>query len=278
MNEAQITVIKPTVGWQLINWKELKDYRDLFYFLVWRDVKIQYKQTVLGFMWAIIQPVFNLLIMTVIFGGLAKVPSDDLPYAIFNFSALLPWLYFQNAVTMSAQSLVSNANMITKVYFPRLIVPMAPVLAKLIDFGIGLLILIGLMIYYQIWPSTTILLFPVLLLLLMMTTAGMGMWLTALAVQYRDIKHVMNFFVQLLKFVAPVIWAVSSLELEYGYTVKLLYGIFPLGGILDGFRSIFLAQPIDWWFLGISAFSTVLIFVSGLYYFRRTEKNFADVA
>ncbi len=278
MSEPIITVIKPKVGWQVVDWKELRDYRDLFYFLVWRDVKIQYKQTVLGFLWAIIQPVFQMVVMTVVFSKLANIESDGYPYPIFNFAGLLPWLFFQQSVMAASQSLISNSSMITKVYFPRVVIPMAPVLAKLVDFGIGFGILIGLMMYYQVYPSSSVVALPLLLLLLMMTAAGIGMWLTALSIQYRDVKHLLNFLLELLKFAAPVIYPVSIFTKKFGYELTLVYGIYPMAGIVDGFRWALLGKPLDWTFLGISAASTLVLFVSGLYYFRRTEKVFADVS
>lgn len=269
-----ITIIEPRSGWQVINWKELKQYRDLFYFLVWRDVKVQYKQTVLGFIWAIIQPLVQIIIFTIVFGKLAKVDSEGLPYMIFNTAAILPWTYFANSLTMSSQSLVTSANLITKVYFPRLIVPIAPVLSKLVGFAISFVIFIPLMLYFGVYPGWGIFMLIPLLIMLMMTAAGAGMWLTSLAVQYRDIRFIMTFAVQLLMYAAPVVWSVSLVPSQY----RLLYGLYPMAGVIDGFRSALLGRPFSWDIIAVGAVSATLLFVTGALYFRRTERIFADVA
>ena len=187
------TVIEPGSGWQLADFRELWDYRDLFYFLVWRDVKARYAQSILGIGWAVIQPIFSMVVFTIVFGNLAKVPSDGVPYAIFSYTALVPWAYFSSALTSASGSLVRASGMITKVYFPRLIIPLAPVLGKLVDFGIAMLILSAMMIYFGTVPTVWVLLLPLLVLLMMLTAAGMGMWLTALAVQYRDVNYALGF-------------------------------------------------------------------------------------
>jgi lipopolysaccharide transport system permease protein len=269
-----LTIVEPRSGWQLFNWKELKQYRDLFYFLVWRDVKIQYKQTVLGFLWAIIQPLFSMVVFSTVFGRMAKVPSDGIPYPLFAFAALLPWTYFANSLTQSSQSLIADANLLTKVYFPRVIIPMTPVLAKLVDLFIAFGILIVMMVYYGIHPSLNLLLLPLLLALLIMTAAGTGLWLSAMAIQYRDIKFIMTFAVQLLMYAAPVVWPASLVPGRY----RLIYGLYPMAGIIDGFRSALLGKPISWDLIEMGSLTTVLLLVSGLLYFRRTEKVFADVA
>ncbi len=274
MNSVQITIIEPSSGWRVIDCKELYAYRDLFYALVWRDIKVLYKQTVLGFLWALIQPVFAMIVFSLVFGKLAKVPSDGIPYPIFSYAALLPWTYFSNALTASSQSLVSQKNMLTKVYFPRLIIPFTSVLAKLVDFFIAFTVLLLMMIYYNIFPGKGVVMLPVLLVLLMMTAAGAGMWLTALSIQYRDVKHVLTFGVQLMMFAAPVVWPVSLIPENY----RLLYGLYPLAGILEGFRSALLDQPMPWDLMVVGSLSSVLLFVTGALYFRRKERIFADVA
>ena len=271
---TEITVVRPRTGWQLLDWKELRRYRDLFYFLVWRDVKIQYKQTVLGFLWAIVQPLFSMVIFSTVFGRMAKVPSDGIPYPVFSFAALLPWTYFANSLTQSSQSLITDSNLLTKVYFPRLIIPITPVLAKLVDLFVSMGILALMMVYYGIRPSANLLLIPVLLILLIMTAAGAGLWLSALAIQYRDIKFIMTFAVQLLMYAAPVVWPVSLVPDRY----RLIYGIYPMAGIIDGFRSALLGRATSWDLIALAAVSATLLLLTGMLYFRRTEKVFADVA
>ena len=189
MRETKVTVIKPRKGWQAIDWRELWAYRDLSYFLVLRDIKVLYKQTVLGYLWAIIRPVFSMVVFSVVFGGLAKMPSDGVPYPIFSFAALLPWTYFSTAMGQSTQSLVANMNMLTKVYFPRLVMPMTPVLAGLVDFAIAFVVLGALMAWYGIAPSGGIVVLPLLIVLMVLTSVGIGLWLSSLAIQYRDLRH-----------------------------------------------------------------------------------------
>jgi lipopolysaccharide transport system permease protein len=244
------TVIRPKKGWQFIDWRELREYKDLFFFLVWRDIKIIYKQTILGFSWAIIRPVFSMIVFSIVFGRLAKVPSDGIPYPIFAFTALLPWTYFSTALSKSSLSLISSANMLTKVYFPRIIIPFTPVLAGLVDFAIAFTILIGMMAWYAIIPTINILFLPMLIVLMILTAAGVGMWLSAMAIQYRDIKHAITFVVQLLMYAA-----------------------------IEGFRASLLGKnPMPWDLILIGTLSAILIALSGAFYFRRMERIFADVA
>lgn len=269
------TIIEPKKGWQLIDWKEIREYRDLFYFLVWRDIKVLYKQTILGFSWAIIRPVFSMIVFTIVFGKLAKVPSDGVPYPIFSYAALLPWTYFSTAMTSSSTSLIGNANMLSKVYFPRLIIPMTPVLAGLVDFGIASTILAGMMVWYGIIPTINILFLPLLILLMILTASGIGMWLSAMAIQYRDIRHASQFIGQLLMYAAPVVWPASLISDQY----RLLYGLYPMAGVIEGFRSALLGtnpMPLDIIIAG--SLSALMIFLSGMFYFRRLERVFADVA
>lgn len=268
-------VIEPKKGWRLIDWKELREYRDLFYFLVWRDIKVLYKQTILGFGWAIIRPVFSMIVFSIVFGRLAKVPSDGVPYPIFSYVALLPWTYFSTAVTKSTQSLISNANMLSKVYFPRMIIPMTPVLAGLVDFVIAFAVLGLMMFWYGIAPTWNALFLPMLVLLMLLTASGIGMWLSALAIQYRDVRHAIQFVVQVLMYAAPVVWPVSLIPDKY----RLLYGIYPMAGIIEGFRSSLIGtNPMPWDLIWMGAMIAVLIVLSGAFYFRRMERIFADVA
>lgn len=268
------TVIERRAGWKFVDWRELWRYRDLFYFLVWRDIKTRYAQSVLGIGWAIIQPLFNMIVFTIVFGHLAKVSSDGVPYAIFSYTALVPWAYFSSSLTTSTGSLVASKNLITKVYFPRLIIPFAPVLGKLIDFAIAMLILFGMMLWFHIFPTLGIFALPLLILLMMLTAAGLGMWLTALSVQYRDINYAMSFFVQLLMYAAPVVYPASSVPERF----RLLYALNPMVGVIEGFRSALLGtNPMPWDLIGIGTIAAIFLFMSGIFYFHHMERIFADI-
>jgi len=269
-----ITVIEPKTGWVPVDFKEIWNYRELLYFLTKRDIKVRYKQTVLGGLWAVIQPAFTMLVFTLFFGRLAKMPSDGLPYPIFVYAALLPWTYFANAVSASGNSLVGSANLITKVYFPRIVVPASAALAGLLDFFIALFVLAALMIYYQFVPGWGILLFPFLVALTFLCAVGVGLWLSALNVQYRDIRYAIPFLIQVWLFVSPVIYPVSLVHGNYQWLLALN----PMGGVIHAYRASLLGhQPIDWQLLTLSALIIVALFLGGLYYFRRMEKVFADV-
>jgi lipopolysaccharide transport system permease protein len=273
--EAKPTIIiKPRKGWQLINFKELIEYKDLFYFLVMRDVKVRYKQTVLGGLWAIIQPFFLMVIFSLFFGALAKVPSEGIPYPIFSYSTLIAWTYFSNTVSGSSNSLVSNSSLVSKVYFPRLIIPLSPVFAFLLDFVISFIILIGMMIYFQVYPDITILFLPLLVVIMMFLASGVGTLLASLNAKYRDIQYTISFLLQFWMFASPVIYPVSMLPEKY----RVIYAINPMTGIIEGFRSALLgttAFPTR--LVLISALVSILIFIAGTLYFRRTERYFADV-
>ena len=257
-----------------INWRELWEYRDLFFFLIVRDVKTFYAQSILGIGWAVIRPVISMVIFTVIFGNLVQVDSEGVPYAIFSYTALVPWTYFASSLTGSTGSLIRASGMLSKVYFPRLVIPIAPVLSKLVDFFIALLILFGLMFWYQITPTIYILMLPLLILLMVISAAGLGMWFTALAVQYRDIDYAMGFVVQLFMYVAPVVYPVSIIPEKY----RLIYALNPMAGVIEGFRSALLGtNPMPWDMIGIGTGVALILFLSGAYYFRRLERYFADV-
>lgn len=278
MEAAQI-VIEPADGWQLINWRELRQYRDLFYFLVMRDIQVLYKQTVLGFAWAVIRPIFSMFIFTVIFGNLAAVSSDGVPYAIFNYVALVPWLYFSTSFSASALSLVSNTDMLTKVYFPRLAFPMTAVFAKLVDFVISFALVGVLMVWFRVVPGVNVIYLPLLVLLMVLSAAGAGLWLSALAVQYRDVKHALPFLTQVLMYAAPVVWPASLIGERYGQVARLLYGLYPMAGVIEGFRSALLnTNPMPWDLIGMGFLSAIVLFISGAFYFRRMEFLFADLA
>jgi lipopolysaccharide transport system permease protein len=269
-----VTVIEQKKGWVPIDLREIWNYRELLYFLTKRDIKVRYKQTVLGGLWAIIQPAFTMIVFTLFFGRLANMPSDGQPYPIFVYAGLLPWTYFANAVTASGNSLVGSAHLITKVYFPRLIVPASGALAGLLDFFIATLLLGVLMIYYQYLPGLAILLFPFLVGLTFLCALGVGLWLSALNVQYRDIRYAIPFLVQIWMFLSPVIYPVSIVKAQYQWLLALN----PMGGVINAYRASILGhQPIDWALLGLSTLMIVLLFLSGLCYFRRMERVFADV-
>lgn len=268
------TVIDADAREKLINWQELWRYRDLFYFLIWRDVKTRYAQSVLGIGWAIIQPVFSMVIFTIVFGNLAKVSSDGVPYAIFSYAALVPWTYFSSALSGATNSLVGSSSMITKVYFPRLVLPIAPVFGKLIDFGIAMVILAGFMFYFKIAPTIWALFLPYLVLLMILAASGIGMWLTAMSVQYRDIRYAMNLVITLLMYAAPVVYPASSVPENW----RMIYAINPMVGVIEGFRASLLGTTaMPWDFILVGTISAMVFFFSGLIYFRRTEKIFADV-
>ncbi len=273
--DVPVTIIEPKSGWRLVDWRELYDYRDLFLFLTWRQIKVQYAQSTLGIGWAIIQPLFSMVVFTIVFGNLAGVSSDGAPYAVFSFVALVPWTYFANAVTEGANSLISNTNMLTKVYFPRLVLPLSAVLGKLVDFSIGMLLLFVLMAWFGVAPNWGVLALPLLVLLMMLTAAGLGMWMTALAVQYRDVKYGLNFAVQLLMYAAPVVYPASLVPEKW----QLAYALNPMVGVIEGFRSALLGtRAMPWDLLTVGSASAALIAASGVLYFRSKERLFADFA
>jgi lipopolysaccharide transport system permease protein len=268
------TIIEPKKGWQFIDFKELKQYRDLFYFLVVRDIKVKYKQTVLGGLWAIIQPFFAMVVFTLFFGKLAKIPSDGIPYPIFNYTAMVAWTYFATSITGAGNSLIGNTNLISKVYFPRLIVPLSPVLAGLLDFFIAFVVLIGMMFYFHIYPTIMVLFVPFLVILMMLTAGGVGMILAALNVKYRDIRFTIPFLVQLWMFASPIVYPASMIPEKY----RLFYALNPMTGIIEGFRSVLLetvAFPFE--MILISSIISITIFTAGLFYFKQMERYFADI-
>jgi lipopolysaccharide transport system permease protein len=254
--------------------KEVWQFRELFYFLAWRDIKIRYTQTLLGVAWAVIQPVFTMLVFTFMFGNLAGMPSDGTPHALFYFSALLPWTYFSSMLTTVGNSLLSNSSLLTKVYFPRIILPVSTALAGLLDLLIGSLFLGVIMLYYHVAPSPSLLLWPVLAVPLLAATVGIGIILAALNVRYRDVKYAIPFGVQLLLFLTPIIYPISFFPERYRFILALN----PLTGIIEAFRATLLpARSLDWQSLSISLVMTTLIFSAGVIYFRKTEREFADI-
>ena len=273
--DEPIVVIEPRGSWRALDLHELWAYRELLYFLTWRDVKVRYKQTFLGVAWAVIQPLFSMLIFTLFFGRLAGLDArtDGIPYPVFAYAGLLPWTFFSNALTNSGNSLVGSANLITKVYFPRVIVPAAAVAAGLIDFAIGFAMLVPLLIYYQIPPSLNLLMLPVLVVLITILAIGVGMWLSALNVKYRDIRFALPFLIQLWMFVSPIIYPASILPLKWRWVLDLN----PLTGIIEGFKSSLFGRPFNWTSLAISAAITLFSLVYAAFSFSRVERRFADI-
>jgi lipopolysaccharide transport system permease protein len=269
-----VTVIRPSHGWRAVNLSEVWAYRELLYFLVWRDIKVRYKQTAFGASWAVIQPFFTMVIFSLFFGRLAGVPSDGLPYPIFAFAALVPWTFFANGLSMSANSLVGSQELIRKVYFPRLTIPTATVLAGLVDFAIAFVVLLGMMLAYGIVPGLTVLWTLPLLLLALVTSLGVGLWLSALNVQYRDVRHAVPFLTQLWLFATPIAYPSSLL----GEPWRTLYALNPMVGVVEGFRWALLgAETAPGPMILVSSAAALALLLGGAFYFRRMERVFADI-
>ncbi len=271
--EPPTLVIRPPRKWVPINFYELWSYRELLYFFVWRDVKIRYKQTGLGVAWAVIQPLFTMLIFSVIFGGFAKIPSDGLPYPLFTLAALLPWQLFSEGMTRSTTSMVSNANIMTKVYFPRLIMPIAGIISPVVDFLVAMIILILMMAYYGFVPTINVVFLPAFVLLALATSLGVGLWLSALNVQYRDFQYTVPFLIQLWMFASPVVYSTSLVPAQY----QLLYGLNPMAGVIEGFRWVLLGTAPPSGVIGLSVIVVLALLVSGAFYFKKMEQYFADI-
>jgi len=267
-------VIRPRKGWINIDWAELWQCRELLFFLVWRDVKVRYKQTVLGIAWAAIQPVSTMIIFTVIFGNFAKIPSEGLPYAVFVYAGLLPWTFFANGVTQAGMSLVSQQRLLTKIYFPRLFVPTAGIGSGLLDLAISFGVYACILAVFGVAPSWGVVFVPGLVLLTIVAALGLGYTLAALTVSYRDFRYVVPFMVRTLMYLSPVIFPVSMVPPRYHWILALN----PMAGIIDGFRSAILGKPWNLTTLTVSTAVTVALFVFGLFYFRKTERRFADIA
>jgi lipopolysaccharide transport system permease protein len=271
---ASVIRIEPSRGWVSLKLGELWKYRELLYFLVWRDIKVRYKQTALGAAWAIIQPVLTMVVFSLFFGKLAKMPSDGVPYPVFSFAALVPWTLFANGLGQSANSLVGSANLIQKVYFPRLAIPIASVLSGLVDFGIAFIVLLLIMLYYGIVPTVNVVWLPFFMLLALVTSLGVGLWFSALNVQFRDVRYVIPFMTQFWLFATPIAYPSSLLAEPW----RTLYGLNPMVGVVEGFRWALLATdtapgPI----IAASSAAALAILVGGAFYFRRMEKTFADI-
>jgi len=266
--------IAPSKGWVSLRLHELWEYRELLYFLIWRDIKVRYKQTALGASWAIIQPVFTMLVFSLFFGHLGKIPSDGIPYPIFSFAALVPWTFFANGLGQSSNSLVGNANLITKIYFPRLIVPLASVFSGIVDFLLAFVVLLGMMLYYGLVPTLNVLWLPLFVLLALVTSLGVGLWFSALNVEYRDVRYVVPFITQFWLFATPIAYPSSLLSQPW----RTIYGLNPMVGVVEGFRWALLGTktapgPI----IAVSSAAALVILVTGAFYFRRMERTFADI-
>lgn len=272
--DSLVIRIEPSHGWVSLKLTELWEYRELLYFLTWRDIKIRYKQTAIGAAWAIIQPVMTMIVFSLFFGKLGKIPSDGLPYPIFSFAALVPWGFFEYSLNQASNSLVGNANLIKKVYFPRLAAPISTVFSGVIDFLIAFVLLLGMMAYYGIAPTINVLWLPFFFLLAVFTSLGVGLWLSALNVQYRDVKYVLPFLVRFWLFATPVAYPSSLLSEPW----RTVYGLNPMAGVVEGFRWALLGSntppgPM----IAVSALASLTILVSGAFIFRRMEKSFADL-
>ncbi len=268
-----VSIIESKPNWQIFNIKELKEYQDLFYFLVWRDIKIMYAQTILGFFWAVLQPVIQIAIFAIVFGKVAKIPTDGIPYVLFSSVAIIPWTYMSQAMTQASQSLVLGQNMLGKIYFPRLLFPITPILARLIDFGISIIIILCLSIYYHILPTLNLLFFPLLILFMMSISGGIGIWLSALAIRFRDVKHAMPFAIRMLMYTAPIVYSASSIPEKY----RFVYSLNPIVGVIEGYRACLLGTPMPWPYIWPGIITATILFISGALYFKRMERVFADV-
>ena len=266
--------IEPSKGWISLGLRELWEYRELIYFLVWRDIKVRYKQTVLGAAWAIIQPFFTMVVFSLFFGKLAQIPSDGVPYPVFSYAALVPWSFFANSIAQSSDSLVGSANLIKKIYFPRFIAPISRVASGIIDFVLAFVVLLGMMVFYRMTPTANVVWLPLLLMLALVTALGVGLWLSALNVEFRDVRYIVPFLIQFWLFATPIAYPSSLLPEPW----RTVYGINPMVGVVEGFRWALLGTntapgPI----IVVSSLVAIIVLVSGAFYFRRMEKTFADV-
>lgn len=271
--EQPVTIIEPSKGWIALNLRDFWQYRDLLYILTMRDIRVRYKQTLLGAAWAIIQPLFTMMIFSLFFGRLANVPSDGVPYPLFAYAGLLPWTFFSNAVTSSGNSLVGNSNLITKIYFPRMIIPTASVAAGLLDFFVAFALLVALMFYYGVGLSVNFLMLPVLIVMTALLAIGIGMWTSALNVKYRDVRYALPFLIQLGMFLTPIIYPSSLVPERW----RWLLWLNPLAGQIEAYRAAVFGKPFDWLALFISAILTFVILFYAALTFKRLERSFADV-
>lgn len=273
-NNRLRVVIQPSKGWQFVKLREIWQYRELLYFLTWRDIKVRYKQTVIGVLWALLQPFLTMVVFSIFFRKIARVLSEGVPYPIFSYSGLLLWIYFSSAVSNVSDSVVGSANLITKVYFPRLVIPISSAITGLVDYFIALGMLVLMMFFYGVFPNASLIFLPFIIACALISATGIGLWLSALNVKYRDVRYAIPFFIQLLLFATPVIYPISILPAQYRWVLYLN----PISGIIDAHRACLLGyKSINWHLLCISTIVSLVIFFSGLFYFKRTERFFADV-
>lgn len=273
MDENNISVIEPVSGWRLFDLKELLEYRDLFLFLIFRDIKVLYAQTVLGFAWALLNPLIQIVVFTIIFGRVAQIDTDGIPYALFSTVAIVPWTYMSSAMSAGSGSLVSGQGMLGKIYFPRIIFPVTPVLAKLVDFALSILLVVVAMLYFGVYPTTNLLLLPLFLLMMVAVPFGVSLWLSALAIRFRDVKFAMPFVIRMLIYSAPIVYSATAIPEKW----RLVYSLNPVVGVIEGFRACLLGTEIPWMFILPGIITSVLLIVGGLLYFHRMEKVFVDV-
>lgn len=272
--EQPYLLIEPGKGWVSLKLNELWVYRELLYFLTWRDVKVRYKQTALGAAWAIIQPLFTMLVFSVFFGRLAKIPSDGIPYPLFSFAALVPWTFFANGLGQASNSLVGNSNLLTKVYFPRLVIPISTVISGFIDFALSFAVLLLMMVYYGKMPTLNVIWLPFFLLLALITALGVGLWMSALNVEYRDVRYVVPFITQFWMLATPIAYPSTMLSEPW----RTIYGLNPMVGVIEGFRWALLGSGVGPGpMVAVSTVVSILVLITGAFYFKRMERNFADI-
>lgn len=267
------TTISAMKGWEFVNLRELYEYRDLFYFLVWRQIKVVYAQTILGFGWAILNPLIQIVIFSVIFGKVAKLNTDGIPYVLFSTVAIIPWTYISEAMSQSSQSLVSGQGMLGKIYFPRFLYPITPVLAKMVDFSISLGLLLIVMLYYKVMPTWNLLLLPMLVLMMVLIPTAVGLWLSSLAIRFRDVKFAMSFVIRMLIYSGPILYSASSIPEAY----RFFYSLNPIVGVIEGYRACLLGTPIPWSHMLPGFVVLMVMLVTGALYFKRMERVFVDV-
>lgn len=273
MKSVSVNIIEAKPAWHFFDFKELKEYQDLFFFLVWRDFKVLYAQTILGFSWALIHPLVQIVLFTIIFGKVANVSTDGIPYVLFSSVAIIPWTYMSASMTQSSQSLIQGQGMLGKVYFPRILFPLTPILSRTVDFGISLSLLLCVMIFYKVTPTWNLVFFPFLFIFMMAIPCGVGFWLSSLAIRFRDIKQAMPFFIQMLLYTAPIVYSASSIPENY----RILYSLNPIVGVIEGFRACILGTPMPWMYIVPGIFMAALLFISGAFYFKRMERVIVDV-
>jgi lipopolysaccharide transport system permease protein len=271
--QDSITIIKPSVGWQSSDFKELKEYQDLFFFLVWRDIKVIYAQTIFGFAWAIFNPLIQIVVFTIIFGNIAKLSTDGIPYVLYATLGVIPWTYMSQAMTGASQSLVSGKSMLGKIYFPRLIFPLSTLLSKLVDFVISMGIVLCVLVYFRVAPTWNLVYLPIFFIMMVLIPAGVGLWFSSLALRFRDVRFIMQFLMQMLMYSAPIVYSASSIPEVY----RFFYSLNPIVGVIEGYRACLLGLPIQWLYIWPGMIIAVLIFISGAVYFKRTEYLMVDV-